>query len=51
MKKNPCRDCENRSVNCHAECDLYLDWVKENRKQRDLRKRNNRKYSDYFYHD
>lgn len=35
--KPPCKGCENREQNCHASCELYLEYsssVKAMRKKR-----------------
>ena len=24
----PCKDCEDRVVNCHSTCDKYISWKK-----------------------
>ena len=29
MHKPPCYGCTDRVVSCHAECERYLSWVKE----------------------
>ena len=31
--ETPCKDCKPpvRHVSCHAECGLYLDWLKQHR--------------------
>ena len=33
--KNPCKDCENRSVTCHSECEQYLLYRNENLERND----------------
>lgn len=25
-KDNPCKDCSDRHVGCHATCERYLEW-------------------------
>lgn len=25
----PCKNCEERTINCHSSCKEYGDWVKE----------------------
>lgn len=39
MKKAPCKECENRHVGCHGECEAYKTWTEDrkelNRKIRD----------------
>lgn len=29
MLKNPCRDCEERKLKCHEQCDRYKAWLKD----------------------
>ena len=26
MSAAPCKDCEDRHINCHAECSFYKSW-------------------------
>ena len=26
---NPCRDCQDRHVGCHADCERHLEWQKQ----------------------
>lgn len=26
---SPCRDCENRTITCHDNCELYFDYKKQ----------------------
>lgn len=26
---SPCRDCENRTMTCHDDCQLYFDYKKQ----------------------
>ena len=33
----PCKDCPNRTIDCHGKCDGYQEWSKENEKARDQR--------------
>ena len=42
MNKSPCKGCLRRTVrpNCHATCDAYADFVNEQNRVRDERKRN-----------
>lgn len=38
MKKDVCRDCKERKVGCHADCEKYNTWAKANREEkRELR--------------
>lgn len=31
----PCKDCNNRSIYCHSECDIYVMWNEEHKKERE----------------
>ena len=31
----PCRNCEDRHINCHAVCDKYKDWQVEDKKMKE----------------
>ena len=33
----PCKDCKDRAVNCHAECERYGEYAKEREKIRKAR--------------
>lgn len=37
MKNSPCMDCKERSLNCHALCGRYKDWVVGQQKLREAR--------------
>lgn len=30
----PCKDCENRKLNCHSSCKKYLDYQVKNEKRK-----------------
>ncbi len=30
MNNSPCKDCPNRRIACHAHCEIYLEYQKEN---------------------
>lgn len=32
--KNPCFECNQRSISCHAVCELYKGFVEENEKRK-----------------
>lgn len=34
-KKTPCYGCENRTVGCHAECELYAEAARRMREAKD----------------
>ena len=36
--KVPCKNCDRRKVKCHAECEEYLEYQKENEKIKKNRK-------------
>ena len=40
MNDAPCRNCESRSVGCHGECQVYLEW------RRDLDEASDKKKKD-----
>lgn len=31
MRTNPCKDCHDRYVGCHASCGAYLAWAEQRR--------------------
>jgi hypothetical protein len=31
----PCKDCKERHVGCHAECERYKEFAEENRRRHD----------------
>lgn len=33
----PCRYCDNRTVDCHGNCDKYIQWNQANKNLRDIR--------------
>ena len=33
---DPCHNCEDRVVGCHATCKKYLDWKEEIRKKKEI---------------
>lgn len=35
--KCPCRDCPDRKMNCHSECEKYKEYAKENAKRREAK--------------
>jgi hypothetical protein len=32
--KCPCQNCESRKTGCHAKCDLYSNWKKEQKEEK-----------------
>lgn len=40
---NGCKDCKNRKVGCHSECEVYKSFVEENR----ILKENKEKEKEY----
>ena len=36
---NPCRDCIDRSPECHAVCVTYREWSEKNRQRREEQQR------------
>ncbi len=39
MKKAPCKDCERRTVGCHADCADYIAWRKRAEEMKEIEKR------------
>lgn len=37
---SPCKDCEKRHSNCHAHCEDYQAYHRENEKRREENRRN-----------
>ena len=44
-----CKDCDNRTVRCHIDCPLYIDYVKRNNEAREKEREEKAKnqYNDY----
>jgi hypothetical protein len=36
MNKSPCKDCPDRHLHCHSECDRYKTFAKEKRELNEL---------------
>lgn len=45
--KTPCKDCTDRYIGCHGECELYLDYKAEINKCREIA--NKQKEDDYYF--
>lgn len=43
--KSPCRECEDRTAQCHAECEKYKNYVEANRAD-NLFRRKQAKYDE-----
>lgn len=44
----PCKDCADRTINCHSTCAKYLAFKHENDKQREYERRQKRiEYREY----
>lgn len=54
MKKdNPCRECTDRTIGCHSNCDKYCQWCKEHHQMKEeiRRKRDEMNcVSNYSFH-
>lgn len=37
LRTSPCKDCQNRHLNCHSECDTYLAFAGAKRQQGEKR--------------
>lgn len=49
LKQGPCRDCVDRKVGCHAECERYAAYKAELRAEREAkRKDEDRWFDDYL---
>ncbi len=46
--KVPCKGCEKRSIECHAECEAYKKYRKENEVVRKNKKHDNINRSTIF---
>ena len=44
----PCKDCSDRRIGCHSECEKYKDCADKARQIRDQRAINNQKDDDKF---
>lgn len=48
---NLCRDCKNRHIGCHSNCEIYQKWIEH---QEELKKRRYQTISKWkagYYHD
>jgi hypothetical protein len=34
MRNSPCYKCKTRTLTCHSECELYVDWQSECAKEK-----------------
>lgn len=41
---SPCKDCNNRQLNCHSNCEAYLKWSKESKELKDKINDKKKKY-------
>ena len=46
MRVNPCKDCHDRYVGCHASCGAYLSWSEERRELNRIRVSTNKVLAD-----
>lgn len=46
MRVNPCKDCHDRYVGCHASCGAYLSWAEERREINQIRRDTNKVIAD-----
>ena len=44
----PCRNCEDRSVNCHSSCSAYLLYLEKLEKFKKMEHEENKRSSDTF---
>lgn len=40
MVTNSCKDCTERHVGCHSDCEKYLKFVEENEKLKAIKRKN-----------
>lgn len=48
MHKPPCYGCTDRVVSCHAECERYLSWVKEQELNKACKAKEEDMYQEYM---
>lgn len=48
MSMTPCRGCDKRRVNCHAECKDYLAWRKKADELREQKHKANNLEADFI---
>ena len=41
---SPCKDCEERHVGCHSECEKYIEFKRKLRREKDILEREKHKY-------
>ncbi len=44
---NPCKDCMNRYIGCHADCELYKQWKTNHEAANQARVYNKTRNSDF----
>ena len=47
VKANPCKDCSNRKVGCHANCEGYIKFRKNYEELRERMNKHKRTEVDY----
>jgi len=47
MKAAPCKNCPNRHVGCHSQCDDYKDWRAERDKVLEIKRLENSAIPDF----
>ena len=47
---SPCKDCVDRYLGCHGECNLYCEWKSNLEKVNEERKKYNQLYDIYKKH-
>ncbi|MBO5389409.1 MAG: hypothetical protein J6A59_15000 [Lachnospiraceae bacterium] len=48
MAVAPCKDCGDREVGCHSTCKKYIDFKKENEKQKELINKEKQKVQNHM---
>lgn len=47
---SPCKNCNKRSLGCHATCNDYIKWSEEMQEQREQANKERRKENDLRAH-
>ena len=48
MSKAPCKDCPDRHLGCHSQCEKYKAYTEERKRISDLRMKNRNADWDYY---
>jgi len=50
MMINPCKDCTDRYIGCHSDCDKYKDWKSSLETIKKAKEEQRKKYDAYFHY-